>query len=627
MNQIKNQEIRTSDQLFDKLIKMAPTDKVARLYAGGDNLWKHFGYEYSRSQINSALKNIDDVKKWYREMGEEFLETNPLTGVIKTFDDHVDDISAYLIRNTYPTYSKVPPAIQELRKLPLGAFISFPAEILRTGANIVSIGLKETSSSNPAIRQMGLRRLTGAFMTSYATGTGLVELAQFLTNSTDAQWDAYKRSSAAPWDRNSNLLPVTGWKDGESAAINFSYFSPYDSLWAPFEAAINQANKQKLNPQETDDYVMSIMFAEDGPVMTFLSPFITEPLGYDRVLDVTVRNGRKDQGGTVYSASDSIGDKFAKSFAYILDGVKPGVFTSAEKIEGAIGKDLTKGGKPLNLKDELLALLAGTRIIRIDTKKDLRYFASDMNRLLRAVDENENFYNVDNYKENTPMTQVKTYEKMQDEAFRIQKDMFIRIQDLKLLDLSEDDIDNILKKSGVSSRIRGNLLDGVFTPVNYSKARFQTKVDTIDQQLRKENKEDIKYKFRLNEDYVFPIDELDTLKDSYFDKRFFERGNEYDPEKFDYKLDKKGNMILDEEGNPVRDEGLIKKGLRFIPEVGKKLLDKYVNPLTVQAPPLPNTPMPVVKTASAVNPNTNLTRTEEALLSPEEKVIAGKRIV
>jgi len=627
MNQIKNQEIRTSDKLFDKLIKMAPTDKVARLYAGGDNLWKHFGYEYSRSQINSALKNIDDVKKWYREMGEEFLETSPLTGVIKTFDDHVDDISAYLIRNTYPTYSKVPPAIQELRKLPLGAFISFPAEILRTGANIVSIGLKETSSSNPAIRQIGLRRLTGAFMTSYATGTGLVELAQFLTNSTDAQWDAYKRSSAAPWDRNSNLLPVTGWKDGESAAINFSYFSPYDSLWAPFESAINQANKQKLNPQETDDYVMSIMFAEDGPVMTFLSPFITEPLGYDRVLDVTVRNGKKDQGGTVFAASDSIGDKFAKSFAYILDGVKPGIFTSAEKIEGAIGKDLTRGGKPLNLKDELLALLAGTRIIRIDTKKDLRYFASDMNRLLRAVDENENFYNVDNYKENTPMTQVKTYEKMQEEAFRIQKDMFIRIQDLKLLDLSEDDIDNILKKSGVSRKLRSNLLDGVFTPTNYSKARFQTKVDTIDQQLRKDNKEDIKYKFRLNEDYVFPIDELDTLKDSYFDKRFFERGNEYDPEKFDYKLDKKGNMILDEEGNPIRDEGLIKKGLRFIPEVGKKLFDKYVNPLTVQAPPLPNMPQPVVKTASVVNPNTNLTRTQEALLSPEEQVIAGKRIV
>ena len=47
----------------------------------------------------------------------------------------------------------------------------------------------------------------------------------------------------------------------------------------------------------------------------------------------------------------------------------------------------------------------------------------------------------------------------------------------------------------------------------------------------------------------------------------------------------------------------------------------------IKTPPLPNTPTPVVKTASVVNPNTNLTRTQEALLSPEEKIIAGKRTV
>ncbi len=69
MDQIKNQQIRTSDKLFDKLIKMAPTDKVARLYAGGDNLWKHFGYEYSRSQLNGGLKNIEEFKRWYDEIG------------------------------------------------------------------------------------------------------------------------------------------------------------------------------------------------------------------------------------------------------------------------------------------------------------------------------------------------------------------------------------------------------------------------------------------------------------------------------------------------------------------------------------------------------------------------------
>ena len=57
------------------------------------------------------------------------------------------------------------------------------------------------------------------------------------------------------------------------------------------------------------------------------------------------------------------------------------------------------------------------------------------------------------------------------------------------------------------------------------------------------------------------------------------------------------------------------------------LADKFINPLTVQAPPLPDMPQPVVQTARVVDPNTNLTRTQEALLSPEEKVIASKRTV
>ena len=95
-------------------------------------------------------------------MGEEFVENNVVTGTKKTMEDHLDDAAAWLIRNTYPTYSKVPPAIQTLRKLPLGTFISFPAEILRTGTNITATALKEMSSSNAAIRQMGIRRALGA---------------------------------------------------------------------------------------------------------------------------------------------------------------------------------------------------------------------------------------------------------------------------------------------------------------------------------------------------------------------------------------------------------------------------------------------------------------------------------
>ena len=271
---------------------------------GVGNLWKGYGFEFGKSQLYQSLESLDDVKEWFRYMGKEFDPINTVTGVKKTYDDAIEEASAFLLRNTYPTYSKVPPVIQQLRKLPLGNFISFPAEILRTGANIIGIGLKEAAHPNRAIQQMGIRRLTGAFMTSYAIGKGFNELAQFLTNSTESQWNAYKRSSAASWDATSNLMAVKGWKDGVSAAINFSYFSPYDSLYQPLDAAIAQAQQQNLNPQETEQFVMNLMFGEDGPVSKFLEPFISEPLGFDRFIDVTTRNGRKDGGGSVYTQSD-----------------------------------------------------------------------------------------------------------------------------------------------------------------------------------------------------------------------------------------------------------------------------------------------------------------------------------
>ena len=45
----------------------------------------------------------------------------------------------------------------------------------------------------------------------------------------------------------------------------------------------------------------------------------------------------------------------------------------------------------------------------------------------------------------------------------------------------------------------------------------------------------------------------------------------------------------------------------------------------IQTPPLGNTPQPIVRPVQAnVDPNTNLTRTQTALLSPEEQVIASR---
>ena len=246
-----------------------------------------------------------------------------------------------------------------------------------------------------------------------------------------------------------------------------------------------------------------------------------------------------------------------------------------------------------------------------------------MNRLLRAVDENEKFYNVDNYTKNTPDNLIKTYQDMQDEAFRIQKEMHIRIKDLMLLDLSPLEIKKIMRNSGVSDELSNNLFFGKFTPVNYSQKRFETKVNTIETELRKMS--DDRVSFFLNRQFVFPKFELNNIKIQNNFRRFFEPGDEYNPEEFDYKVDKNGNFVLDENGNPIKEEGFIKRQLRKISPIIRKGADKLLNPLSnafrAEIPPLPITPQPIVP-PNQLTQNTNLTRTEEALLSPDEKVIA-----
>ena len=78
-----------------------------------------------------------------------------------------------------------------------------------------------------------------------------------------------------------------------------------------------------------------------------------------------------------------------------------------------------------------------------------------------------------------------------------------------------------------------------------------------------------------------------------------------------------------------RDYKLMDEERWLFPTDEKSILNKVKDMLPgqqVQAPPLLQTPMPIVNQAQMAqkDPQTNLTRTETALLSPTEKVIAGR---
>jgi hypothetical protein len=515
------------------------------------------------------------------------------------------------------------------------------------------MSLRNIASGNPVLRQMGYRNLMGAYLAVKGIGQAAHVTANALTGNTQEQWEAYKRSGAAPWDQNSNLIGILPWKNGESAAINFSYFSPYDVLERPIQAAMTMAHKENIAPDQINNYVLSLMFASDGPIMELMSPFLSPAIGLERVLDVAHgdflaggRSGRTADGKYIYSPTDSFEDQFNKSLVHIFRGAEPGIVSSGRKIKDAIRGDVTGAGKPALLADEILALFTGTRIIRIDVKKDLKWIAADTNRLLRAVDETEKFYKAKGFLDRPPSIMVEEFEKMQQEAFEIQRDLYMKIQDMRMLDLSKDQIEDILIEAKMNKTLVSNLIDGEFTPITYSTPRFETKVETIKESAKKRTERSKNFIYNVNEGFVFPEDELDNVKDDWEDKKFFPRkfvpskdadGNVmqdeegkligkweggYKPELEGAVTNDKGNVVYDENGKIKREPTLLQKGFEKI--------KPFISPLTDQRSqtPLPPTPAVDARQVASVNQNitqTGLTHTENALLSNAEKAMRLKQ--
>ena len=89
------------------------------------------GYESlqaMRVAHDDMFKNMDDVARWYDEIaGFKFNRIDPFTGKQKTLHEAIEEAAAWNIKNTYPTYSKVPEIIKIMKDAGC-AYISFGFE-------------------------------------------------------------------------------------------------------------------------------------------------------------------------------------------------------------------------------------------------------------------------------------------------------------------------------------------------------------------------------------------------------------------------------------------------------------------------------------------------------------------
>ena len=573
---------------------------AARVYAGGDNLWKWYGHEYVKSQLKGIYNNVGDISKWYREIvGRNFDPINTITGKAKTFDESIEEAAAWYIRNTYPTYSKVPQFIQDLRKLPFGNFVSFPAEMLRTTFNIISLGAKEATSNNVKLRQMGLRRLLGAYVTLDGTGEAVGKIAGALTGVTLEEIEAYKRSLSAPWERRAQIIPINEWKNGIGKAINFSYFSPYDTITKPIESIFKTWQEGKLQNKNIGDQLLAQAFAEEGPLRTLLDPFITQSIAIERFTDVLPaeiglgnRGGVTKTGAKVYSETDTDGEKISKSFFHILKGIEPGALTTGRKLAQGVQADVQRGGQPISLRDEILALLSGVRIINIDTPRTMQFKVTEYGRKKRSVTATEKFFSLQDFRQRGPNVLAEEFRQIQEENLKVNKDFYVILQDAQTMGVDKRTLKKILKQRGISTKNANFLLRGKNIPYTGYKGRMQKRVKDAKALSKKLGEGNV------NANYFYPRKLFNDILREYRRKSIVPKEETDSPGLINRGLDAVGDLFGGApENQPVAE---------------------------IQTPPLPNTPQPRVRTTQQINPTTNLTRTETALLSPEEQVIASR---
>ena len=458
-----------------KLAEKAQNNFATKVYQGSDDVWKIYNFEMELGKLNNVLKKnpnaiipVTDYRNVI-DFGPSVKAADLDENQLKVF---LDREAASITKDLIPNYVRVPEFIKTLRKLPVGNFIAFPAEIIRTSGNVMGRAIKEVASESPEIREIGMRRLAGMATVNYAAGRAISTIGHTLTGSTEDQTEAFKRSYAARWDKNSQLIPIATDKDGNVTEFyNYSYTNPYDYLTRPFRGVFNAVNNGITSEKELGQIALEAA-TESG--REFFGPFISETMVGEKVVDL-MRNSTST-GRPVWNEGEPLGDKMMKGFGHLAEGVVPTISPYdfgrgrvkdlPRSLLAATGiKDesfgLSTQGVKLDAAGELADALSGLKTVRPIIKDSLRFRAYEAGSQIGAAASIFNRAATQRGKvEAEDIT--KAYLTSNRQRFKALRDLNMAIEDARTLGMSEGDIAKVLKKAKTVDYKR--VMAGIFSP-------------------------------------------------------------------------------------------------------------------------------------------------------------------
>jgi hypothetical protein len=491
---------------LNRLLKfLGKAKKVSEdLYTAEDDFWKIFSFIGEGNRLRSSYRNagLSGAQEFHDIQGAKRIknliddgmsrtEAEKIVPKVRLDEDFLDNEAASIIRNNIPNYAYVGDFVKALRKLPVGNFVSFPAEIIRTGTNVVERALDEIFYQttingklvNP-LRTVGLRRLSGMAFTTAAVPYGVVEGMSALYDVTEEERIALK-NYVASWSKNSTLVPIRDSKTGKLSVIDFSHTNAYDTLTRPIQTILN---KVAAGEGDKDGLMDDFFLGMIQSTKELGAPFISESIWTKALSDIYFRGGKTSEGFDVWEKKDDLGTKFRKGIAHLIQAQAPLNWKQLERLNLAVkpiddlGR-IDKSGKQYQLGREALGIV-GLRAIEIDPNKSIVYKIAQYNRDAR---ESKSLFTQEILKGGvtTPKQIIDAYIKANKQLFLTEKILYKDIQDANILNANKNELAKSLI-NGVGKKQYGKISNGVFTPVNISKNVIK-KVQEITEKLQETN--------------------------------------------------------------------------------------------------------------------------------------------
>ena len=182
-------------------------DKAMDVYQAEDDFFKIMHFD----------KTMEYLKRAYPEISEDALKR----------------MAAQRTRDLMPNYALVPKALKRLRGAPVGDFMSFPAEMMRTSKNLVKYSLQDMTSGNKVLRNQAYKRLAGMSLVGTG-GYGAIDYTANVNDISEDQRQAINRI-VPRWERDTAKVFMGPIKKDHRGNVYVDYYNmgpldPYEYL-------------------------------------------------------------------------------------------------------------------------------------------------------------------------------------------------------------------------------------------------------------------------------------------------------------------------------------------------------------------------------------------------------------